>query len=33
VYQLGINELVALLPSALQELQKATRPKFIRVDV
>jgi len=33
VYQLRLNDLVALLPSALQELQQATRPRFIRVDV
>lgn len=33
VYQLRLNDLVALLPSALQELQQATRPRFIRIDV
>lgn len=33
VYQLRLNDLVALLPSALQELQQATSPRFIRVDV
>ncbi|MFT4728615.1 MAG: putative nuclease of putative toxin-antitoxin system [Granulosicoccus sp.] len=33
VHQLRLNDLVALLPSALRELQQATRPRFIRVDV
>ena len=33
VYQLRIADLVALLPSALQELQNVKEPRFIRVDV
>jgi len=33
VYQLRLNNLLALLPSALKELQQASSPRFIRIDV